>query len=86
MPSRSSGSFGVPYPAAEPSGFFEDPSMCVAERIGVVPYLGREAAGPERDRTRHCLLHVGVARQGDLALFHGQRLERLGDATRVLGQ
>ena len=80
--SRSSGSPGVPYPAAEPSGLREARRATDAEALRVVAQFRREALRPQRHGARHGLLHVGVARQRDRAFARGQRIECGGAAFR----
>jgi hypothetical protein len=60
--------------------------MRVAHPVGVVDELRGKPSRPEPHRTRHCLLHVRVAGQGDLALLDGERLERRGYRMRTVGE
>ena len=57
-----------------------------AQARGVVAQLGGEPARPQRDAARHRLLHVCVARQLDIALPVGERIERGGDGLGALRQ
>ena len=62
-----------------------DTALHSAQACSVVAQFGGETARPERDRTRHRLLHVGVARERELALAVGERFERLRDGLRATG-
>ena len=56
------------------------------QALGVVAKFRGEAAGPERHRTRHRLLHVGVARQHRPAFARRERIERVGHRGRARAQ
>src|SRR4029077_2982389 len=63
-----------------------DPPRAGEEPLGVVAQLGREAAGPQRDRARHRLLEMGIAGEGGGRLAPPEIVERRGDVPRAARQ
>src|SRR5690606_36871087 len=55
-----------------------DATLHLRERFGIVAQLGREAAGPQRNRARHRWLHVRVAGKRGVAFTGGEGTERRG--------
>jgi hypothetical protein len=60
-----------------------DAPVHALDAAGIVAQFGRVAAGPQADRARHRLLHVGVARQRRCALALRQAIERANDGVRA---
>ena len=58
----------------------------MAQASRVVADFCRETAGPQCDRTRHGLLHVRVAGQGDRTLRVSEAVECSGDSARIVSQ
>ena len=84
--SRLTSRFGVPYPAAEPRGFFAARRFASCKPFRIVADFGRKAERPQRHRARHGLLHVGVAGQRDRAVARRQSVERRRHRQRTVVQ